>query len=172
MQKLTLLSAIIAMSVLPLMAQETVQGDEQELALRADPWTHLVVTLTNGKKVTFARGEIAKVQYVTQHTSAPSAQGSSWMGRVWHMRETAPDGRYCDGTWTRQGNTNRFSGHWVCSWGARVSDTLVVRPIQDRKFVVFREGLRQNYYGTLSADGRSITGTNWSPGGVWKAKIE
>ncbi len=172
MKKLTLLPTVSFLLLMPLAAQEAIQGEETELALRAAPWTHLVVTLTNGKKVTFARGEIAKVQYVTQRAATP-ASGDAWMGRVWRIRETAPDGRrYCDSTWTRQGNTNRFSGHWVCSWGDRVGDTLVVRPLENRSFVVYREGLRKNYNGTLGADGRTVSGTTWDPGGRWKGTIE
>lgn len=153
-------------------AQEDVAGDEQDLALRQDaPWTHLVVTLRSGKKVTFTRAEIAKVQYVTQQASG-AAGGDSWMGRIWRMRESAPDGRYCDGVWTRQGSTNRFTGRWTCSWGAHVSDTLVIQPLRNRQVVVFREGLRENYRGTLGADGRSASGATWGPGGTWKATIE
>jgi hypothetical protein len=161
----------LALLAFPVLAQESVEGDERELALREDPWTHLVVTLTSGKKVTFTRAEIGKVQYVTRR-DAGTGGSDGWMGRVWRMRESAPDGRYCDGVWTRQGTTNRFAGQWTCSWGARVSDTLVVQPLRGRSFVVFREGVREDYRGTLGADGRTISGTTWAAGGVWSGKIE
>jgi hypothetical protein len=88
------------------------------------------------------------------------------------MRETAPDGRYCDGVWTRQGTTNRFNGNWSCSWGATASDMLVVQPLSGRNVVVYREGIRENYRGTLASDGKSIAGVTWGAGGKWTAKIE
>jgi hypothetical protein len=158
--------------ILPAAGQDPIEGDEQELALRQDSWTHLVVTLKNGRKVTFTRGEIGKVQYVTQRaTSASSAE--SWMGHVWRIREAASDGRYCDGVWTRQGTSNRFQGQWTCSWGPRVSDTLVVQPLRGNSVSVYREGIRETYRGTLASDGRSITGPGFSPSGNgWTVKIE
>ena len=168
-------AALLCVCWMPLPAQEVMEEEEQDLALREDPWTHLVVTLKNGKKVTFSRGEIAKVQYLTRRAAGQSTAGGAggdWMGRVWRIREAAPDGRYCDGVWTRQGSTNRFIGQWTCSWGARVSDNLVVQPIRGRSVVVYREGVRENYKGTLSADGRAIQGTNWGPGSTWTVKIE
>lgn len=174
--RLTVLAAAAFCAVLapsPLYAQEVTE-EEQDVALREDPWTHLVVTLKDGKKITYARTDILKVQYLTRKTAGGSgtAAGAGWMGRSWKMRETAPDGRYCDAVWTRQGSTNKFSGQWTCSWGARVSDTLVVQPLNGRQVVVYREGVRENYRGTLSADGRSIRGTNWGPGSIWTVSIE
>jgi len=171
----TLLAVLLSVMGTPVVAQEVMEEEEQDLALREDLWTHLGVTLKNGKKVTFSRAEIAKVQDVTRRAAGQSAAGGAggdWMGRVWRIRETAPDGRYCDGVWTRQGSTNRFSGQWSCSWGARVSDTLVVQPIRGRSVVVYREGVRENYKGTLSGDGGAIKGSNWGPGSTWTVKIE
>jgi hypothetical protein len=169
---LPLLLALASLSVLPAAAQEV--DEEEDLALRQDPWTHLVVTLVGGKKVTFTRAEIAKVQYVTRTIggSGGDSQGGDWMGRVWRMRETAPDGRYCDAVWTRQGSTNRFSGQWTCSWGARVSDTLVVQPLRGTAVVVHRDGVNQNYQGTLGADRKSVKGVTWGQGSTWTVKIE
>jgi hypothetical protein len=160
----------------PAVAQEEVEGDEQELALRQDAWTHLVVTLRNGKKVTYARGEIAKVQYVTQRAqgATSSGGGANWMGRVWKVREQAADGRYCTATWTRAGTSNRLDGNWVCSWGARVHDWLVVQPLSGRAVKVYREGLRKYYHGTLATDGRHISGPGFaeSAGNGWTVTIE
>lgn len=155
-------------------AQEPeVTEEEEELALREGDWTHLVVTLKGGKKVTYARSEVVRVQYLTRSVSTGSSAGggAAWMGKVWKMRETAPDGRYCDGVWTRQGNTNRFSGVWTCSWGARATDTLVVQ-LRGNNLVIHREGLNQNYTGTLAGDQRSANGKTWGPGGLWSAKIQ
>ena len=169
-----LLAVLLSVMAMLLPAQEVMEEEERDVALRTDGWTHLVVTLKSGKKVTFTRAEVAKVQYVTRR-SAPggeSAAGGDWMGRVWHIRETAPDGRYCDGVWTRQGSSTRFSGQWTCSWGARVSDTLVVQPIRGRSVVVYREGVGQNYKGTLSGDGQSIQGSTWGAGSTWTVRID
>ena len=91
-----LLAVLLSVMGTPLVAQEVMEEEEQDLALGEDPWTHLVGTLKNGKKVTFSRGEIAKVQYLTRRAagqSAGSGVGGDWMGRVWRIRETAPDGR-------------------------------------------------------------------------------
>lgn len=169
MRKQTVVSLLMvsALAVFPAYGQEPIEGEESELALREDPWTHLVVTLKGGKRVTYSRGDIVKVQYLTQRGGR-----DAWMGRVWRMRETAPDGRYCDGVWTRQGTTNRFAGRWTCSWGATVSDVLVVQPLSGASVVVFREGIRENYRGTLGGDGKSISGVTWGAGGKWTAKIE
>ena len=175
MRKQTFVSLLLvsALSAFPIYAQEPIEGEESDLALREDPWTHLVITVKGGKRVTYTRGEIVKVQYLTQKPSGGGvARGDAWMGKTWRMRETAPDGRYCDGVWTRQGTTNRFAGRWTCSWGATASDTLVVQPLRGQSVVVYREGIRENYRGTLAANGVTITGTTWGAGGKWTAKIE
>lgn len=50
--------------------------DAEELALRSDPeWTQLVVVLRDGKRVTYSRSEIVKIEYVTPRSS--SAPGSA-----------------------------------------------------------------------------------------------
>lgn len=94
-----------------------------------------------------------------------------WLGREWRVREFASDGSYCDGVWTRLGASARFSGEWQCSWGARVTDTLRVQPVDGDQVTVTRESLGENYRGTLSRDGNSITGTTWGPGSRWTARI-
>ena len=175
MRKRTVVSLLMvsALAMFPANGQEPIEGEESELVLRETPWTHLVVTLKGGKRVTYTREDVVKVQYLTQRGGGGRGSvGSGWMGRVWRIRETAPDGRYCDGVWTRQGTTNRFNGNWTCSWGAMVSDALVVQPLTGRNVVVYREGVRENYRGTLAADGKTITGAAWGVGGKWTAKIE
>jgi hypothetical protein len=49
---------------------------------------------------------------------------------------------------------------------------LVVQPLSGRNVVVYREGIRENYRGTLASDGKSIAGVTWGAGGKWTAKIE
>ena len=175
MRKRTVVSLLMvsALAMFPANGQEPIEGEESELVLRETPWTHLVVTLKGGKRVPYTREDVVKVQYLTQRGGSGSGSASAgWMGRVWRMRETAPDGRYCDGVWTRQGTTNRFAGRWTCSWGATASDMLVVQPLSGRNVVVYREGIRENYRGTLASDGKSIAGVTWGAGGKWTAKIE
>jgi hypothetical protein len=100
-------------------------------------------------------------------------QTPSWLGTVWRVRETDGSGtRYCDATWTRQGNSLVFNGSWVCSWGLRLNDTLEVQPIQGNRIVVFRRGVNNRYEGTLSADRRTITGEPKWGAGTWKVTIE
>jgi hypothetical protein len=75
-----LLGTVLLASALPVAAQEQT---EEDLALREDAWTHLVVTLRNGQKVTFTRGEVVKVQYVTQSGAGAGPVGTGaieWTG--------------------------------------------------------------------------------------------
>lgn len=71
-----LLSGVLLASLLPVTAQ---QPTEEDLALREDGWTNLVVTLRNGRKVTFTRGEVVKVQYVTERGASAGAVVTSAM---------------------------------------------------------------------------------------------
>ncbi len=109
---------------------------------------------------------------VSTGAAQSTANSSAWPGQIWKVRESAPDGRYCDGTWTRIGNTNRFSGEWTCSWGANVKDNLTIHPLKGNQVTVLRESLGENYRGTLSVDGSTIDGTTWGAGGKWKVQIQ
>ena len=97
---------------------------------------------------------------------------SDWLGREWRVRESAADGRYCDGVWTRIGISNRFNGQWACSWGERISDTLVVQPMAGSTVTVLRESLGEHYLGTLSPDRKRIEGATWGPGSRWVVRID
>lgn len=103
--------------------------------------------------------------------ATPPKDELAWMGRTWRVLETAPDGRFCDGIWTRDGNSDRFSGEWTCSWGGKASDKLIVRPLSGSRVTVFRDGIGENYQGTLTRDGNGIDGTTWSQGGRWTVLI-
>lgn len=104
--------------------------------------------------------------------AVPTTDDQAWMGRVWRVRETAPDGRYCDGVWTREGSSNRFTGEWTCSWGDKASDKLVVRPLNGNRVTVFRESIGENYQGILTKDGKGIDGSAWGQGGRWTVMIK
>ncbi len=167
-----LIVLVMALTVAPMCRAQEEPPEGEELALRDDAaWTHLVVTLQNGRKVSYPRADVKKVEYV--RIGGPgSAAGADWMGKTWRVRESAPDGRYCDAVWTRQGKTATFSGHWKCSWGAELSRTVEVKALQGTTVRVFRPDVNNYYEGKLSPDRKSIKGTPKFGSGTWTVKIE
>jgi hypothetical protein len=70
-----LLAGVMGLAGAGLWAQEVGQGEE--LALRTDSdWTELVIVLRNGKRVTYSRADIAKIEYLVPK-AAPAAGGVS-----------------------------------------------------------------------------------------------
>lgn len=43
-----------------------------------------------------------------------AAAGPSELGNVWQTRELNPQGKGCDGVWTRRPGTNVFDARWQC----------------------------------------------------------
>ncbi len=78
------------------------------------------------------------------------------------------------GTWTRRPGTNTFDAAWVGPNGQKVQDVLELRSLTHGVATFYRHGNRGTYTGTVSPDGRSLTGTaSWYPAGLtWTATIE
>lgn len=59
--------------------------------------THIVVTLRDGRQVTYHRADVTRIQYFNEKSSG--TQGDQSQG-TWN------------GTWTRWGNSNTFDAYW------------------------------------------------------------
>ena len=77
------------------------------------------------------------------------------------------------GVWTRRPGTNIFDAAWHSANYPEVRDVIRIESITGNKVVLTRDGNGGRYYGVLSSDGRSITGTaSWySSGMTWSARI-
>ncbi len=97
------------------------------------------------------------------------------LGRVWMVREYMPDGSVYQGTWTRRPRSPIFDAEWVYSaTGGIARDVIEFRSVDDGQVVLYRNGLRQFYYGNLSRDGTRInhgTADWYAPGNYWTAVI-
>ncbi len=93
------------------------------------------------------------------------------LGRVWYEQEGG-----WQGVWTRRGNSNVFDARWTQSGQTPVTAVLTIR-IQGNNVRVERrsssDGNNCDYRGTLSADGRTVSGqfTCDRGGGSWQATI-
>jgi hypothetical protein len=152
------------------------------------PGTYFVSVSANGYggygiKYTFATGSLPKMSpmtlsyadttkppITTQPSNAPSSAISAMLGNVWSVNENG----YWMGTWTRRGSTDTFDAVWKNNVDSQViKDVLKVTEIKDNKITIYREGLKGNYYGTLSEDKKKIINgtctwvTEW-----WTAEIQ
>jgi len=91
------------------------------------------------------------------------------LGSVWTVKEYGDMGNY-DGIWTRQKGTDTFDASW--SNGA-ITDVIDIQSVTGNTITLYRHGLKGTYTGTISPDGRSITGTaSWYDAGeTWTVTI-
>jgi len=77
------------------------------------------------------------------------------------------------GVWTRRPGSNIFDAVWHSAQYPEVRDVIRLQSIRGRQVVFSRDGNGGTYYGTLSADGRSIAGTaSWYTSGMsWSARL-
>lgn len=92
------------------------------------------------------------------------------LGRVWHEAENGHNG-----VWTRRGNSNVFDATWDNGAVAVLTMTLTgnVVKIQRHDPSGVSAGISVHYSGTISKDGRTVSGKEWHPGGTntWSATI-
>ena len=97
------------------------------------------------------------------------------LGRVWQVREYAPDGSIWEGSWTRRGDSPIFDAQWRNNrTGGIAQDVIEFREIQNGSAVLYRQRLSGTYYGPLSRDRTRIrrgTASWYSPGTFWEADI-
>jgi hypothetical protein len=106
-------------------------------------------------------------------SAPPAAQAPFDLGTRWVVREVSDDGRVFDGTWTRSGPRS-FSAQWRDTvTGETISDAIEFESQTGNAIVLFRQGLKGRYFGTLSPDGRIVQGSaSWYPPGArWSAEI-
>lgn len=127
--------------------------------------------------VILRQGRAASPVAVAPAVVAPAPQAAAPsldMGQRWHVREVSASGLLYDGVWTRTGPRS-----FVAEWrqvGSRdvIRDTIDVESLNDDTVVLYRRGLNGRYFGTLSADGRFVSGhASWyGAGDNWSAAIE
>lgn len=97
--------------------------------------------------------------------------GQNDLGSVWRVRETDWE---C--TWVRRGRSDTFDGRWTSVRNGReVTDVVRLESVRGDQVVLYREGTRGRYYGTLSRDRRRVVDgrADWyKSGGSWSAVIE
>jgi len=134
-----------------------------------------------GERVTITRSEIMKGHFdwdamrerwdkVLPPGEWPADKGAASvvnpdrLGRIWRIREENQQGQGCDGTWTRRSGTSIFDARWQCG-GGPVEDVVEIEKVSGNEVVVFRRGMRNRYYLTLSPDGKRIVSGRiaWAP---------
>lgn len=93
------------------------------------------------------------------------------LGRIWHVQEGG-----WNGVWTRRGNSNVFDARWTMPGAPEVTAVLTINIFGNNVQVLRRnssDGNNCEYTGTLSGDGRTVTGTYrcTQGGGSWSATI-
>jgi hypothetical protein len=106
----------------------------------------------------------------------PSQSGPLNLGRVWRVEEGYYDEPHWVGVWTRRGETNVFDATWKHCWmNQTTKDVVEVQLAKDGQVLVFRQGVKQYYRATYSAQRPSkLRGrADWyGPDLIWKADIE
>lgn len=96
------------------------------------------------------------------------------LGQRWQIREVSASGLLFDGVWTRSGPRS-FAAQWR-QIGSRdvIRDSIDIEDIGGDTVVLYRHGIKGRYFGTLSADGRFVSGhASWyGAGDSWSAAIE
>lgn len=103
-----------------------------------------------------------------------SLEKGDTVGQRWQVREVSASGLLFDGVWTRTGPRN-FAAEWR-QVGSRdiIRDSIEVESRRGDAVVLYRHGVNGRYFGTLSADGRFVSGhASWyGAGDHWSAAIE
>ncbi len=95
------------------------------------------------------------------------------IGKSWLVKEGNAAGTLFEGVWTRTG-PRTFRAEWRRAGSNEVlSDTVSVESQQGNVVVLYRDGVKGRYFGTISGDGKSLHGhASWyGPGGRWSAEI-
>ncbi len=96
------------------------------------------------------------------------------LGQRWQVREVLASGPVFDGVWTRTGPRS-FAAEWR-QVGSRdvFRDAIDIESANGDAVVLFRHGVNGHYFGTLSADGRFVSGhASWyRAGDSWSAAVE
>jgi hypothetical protein len=101
-------------------------------------------------------------------SQAPIHLASTWLVREWSSQSNYV------GTWIRRPGTNTFDAYWNYGSVGSVQDVIDITSVQGNEIVLHRHGLNGDYTGTISPDGKSISGTaSWydGPGAQWSASI-
>jgi hypothetical protein len=91
------------------------------------------------------------------------------LGNTLTVKEVA-EGSVYDGTWTRRAGTDVFDA----VWNGSVRDVIEIESVNGNQIVLYRQGNKGRYSGTLSADGMQVTsGTaSWyAAGWSWSAIV-
>lgn len=93
------------------------------------------------------------------------------LGSKWHETEGG-----ISGVWERRGNTNIFDGKWENGAVAVLEMELTHNKVKIKRKDTAgpSAGWEITYEGTISADGKTVKGNEWYPGGQteWSARIE
>ncbi len=105
-----------------------------------------------------------------------SQQGPLNLGRIWKIKEGYYDEPHWTGVWTRRGETNIFDATWKHCWmNETKQDVVEVQLAKDGQVVVYRQGVKQHYRATYSAQQpKKLHGrADWyGPDLIWTAEIE
>jgi hypothetical protein len=105
-----------------------------------------------------------------------SQQPSFNLGRIWKVNEGYYDEAHWIGVWTRRGDTNIFDATWKHCWmNETTRDVVEVQLAKDGQILVFRQGVKQYYRATYSAQQpKKLHGrADWyGPDLIWTAEIE
>lgn len=96
------------------------------------------------------------------------------IGPRWQVREVSASGLVFDGVWTRTG-PHSFTAEWRQVGSSNlIRDTIDIESVRGDALVLYRRGVNGRYFGTLSADGRFVSGhASWyGAGDNWSAAIE
>jgi lysophospholipase L1-like esterase len=128
-------------------------------------------------KATLQSKRLNWLQIPADSPSTISSQGSAEaqtfpviLSSIWTVSESGPMGN-CPGTWTRRTGTNTFDASWSCEGG--VTDIIDITSVDGNKITLHRHGINGDYTGTISPDGKSISGIgSWfRPGQIWLVSI-
>ena len=113
-------------------------------------------------------------QAAPPQAAAPQAAADVQIGQRWQVREVSASGLVFDGVWTRTGPRS-FNAEWR-QVGSRdvIRDAIELESLRGDAVVLYRRGVNGRYFGTLSADGRFVSGhASWyGAGDNWSAAIE
>ena len=106
----------------------------------------------------------------------PNRTGPFNLGRIWKVKEGYYDEPHWIGVWTRRGETNIFDATWKHCWmNETTQDVVEVQLAKDGQVLVFRQGVKQYYRATYSAQQpKKLHGrADWyGPDLIWTAEIE
>jgi len=144
MPTIVILFILAIISAIPVFAE----ADSTELLqLKETPWSHLVITLQNGNKITVKRPDIVRIQYVNQdnHTGASNipVSGAQFLPIFTSGREFSGEARQGSKTWpfkikvvNYNNSTGAFNGE--ISWSS-LSSIHRIRGVIKGKTLTFTE---------------------------------